>query len=407
MGRFEIKARDPLFFMHIPKTAGMSMRLYLSEQYQIHHICPFLRWHGLLGREHEVASFRLVQGHFRYNLRRLITENARMLVILREPLRRTVSALLHLQRDPSFHLDHQLAQGLTLSEMIRHAGLMRNQRDVQARYLCASMSSDRVGAYLATELSRNPNADAGDLEAPPDLELAMRRLGSIDFVGVTEDIGAVVSSMSQAMNYHPPLYFPIINENPAQGDPLPELTDEDLGILQEYNDIDLKIYHDAKQLIRRRTFTRDMQRLVDSGVYVVLPGSFEISVGDIMPGSGWYAPDKPSGASWRWTGPSRHFTIEVPLRNDTPYRLILGFTGDTPPGPDEILAEVNDVPVAFEPVQDQGWKRGLIIPVELLAETNGFCRIRFKTREPVKLSASDVRTLGVAVRQIVFECLDG
>jgi hypothetical protein len=292
----------------------MSMRLYLSEQYDVQDICPVARWHGLLGRELDVASFRLVQGHFRYNLREMVARDARVLVMLRDPLRRTVSALQHLQRDPSFHLDHELAKGLTLPQMLRTPGLMQAQRNVQARFLCASMPPDLVSDYLERELPRNPNADAGDLEDPPQVRLATDRLESIDFVGLTGDIGAVVATMAEAMNYHPPLYFPFINENPNRIDPLQGLSGEDLAILREYNDIDLEIHDYAARLIERRAFERDMRRLVGSGVYQVPPGSFEIPTAGIMPGSGWYAPDgiSPSrcrcetmpriGWSWRSAG---------------------------------------------------------------------------------------------------------
>jgi hypothetical protein len=405
--RFQIKPRAPLFFMHIPKTAGMSMRSYLSDQYDPQDICPFVRWHGILGREQTLSSFRLVQGHFRYNIRPLLAENARILVMLREPLRRTVSALLHLQRDPSFHPDHHLTKGFSVSEMLRHSGLMGNQRNIQARFLCASVSPNRVSSYLKRELSQNTNVDASDLEEPPDLDLAIQRLESIDFVGLTEDIGAVVTPMAQDLSYHPPLYFPFINENPThRDDPLEGLTEEDLGILEEYNDIDLKIYGFAKRLIERRAFGRDMRRLVDSGVYVVPRGSFEIPIHGIMPGSGWYAPDEEKGVFWRWTGPSRHFTIEVPLRNDTSYRLTLLF-GNTCPLPDDIVADVNCVPIALEPAGDDRRRLALIIPARLLAQNQGFCRVRLRGPKPVQLSASDVRMLGVAVGQIMFECLDG
>jgi len=407
MDLFQIGARPPLFFMHIPKTAGMSMRLYLSEQYPVHEICPAARWQGLLGREPELRSFPLVQGHFRYNLRELVATDARMLVMLREPLRRTVSALRHLQRDPSFHQDHNLAKDLTLAEMIRHPDLMENQRNVQARYLCPSMAPADVSAYLRQELPQNPNADAGDLDDPPELQLVLDRLASIDFVGLTEDIGAVVSTMAQEMNYHPPLYFPFINEDPIRIDPLQGLTEEDIEILREYNDLDLDIYDFAKRLIERRAFERSMRQLISSGVYTVPPGSFEIPTSGIMPGSGWYEPEQQDGMSWRWTGPGRYFTIEVPLRQDASYRLIMTFGGLRPLGPGDFAAEVNDEPVAFELLPEgRGYRCELVIPQALLAQSSGFCRIRFDTRETTQLPPPDIRALGVSIRQIVFECLE-
>jgi hypothetical protein len=407
MDRFHVGDREPLFFMHIPKTAGMSMRLYLSGQYQTHDVCPAVRWHGLLNSERDLTTYRLVQGHFRYNLRELLPHNVRTLVLLRDPIRRTVSALRHLQRDPSFHLDHKLAKDLTISQMLRHPHLMQNQHNVQARFLCASRRAADVTAYLEQELPHNPEADAGDNELIPTSELATNRLSSIDFVGLTEDIGAVVSVMAREMGYHPPLYFPFINEDPNRSDPLQGLSDEDLAILRGYNDIDLPLYDFARRLIERRAFEVSMRELTRSGIYQVPTGSFEIAMPGIMPGSGWYQHEQQGDVSWRWTGPSRYFAIEVPMRKDASYRLIMTFGGSQPPGPGDITAEVNDIPVAFEPPQEgDGYTRELTIPRALLAQSSGFCRIRFDTRETTMLTPPDIRALGISVRRIVFECLE-
>src|SRR5580698_4582373 len=148
MEAFRTGSRAPLFFMHIPKTAGMSMRQYLSNQYEADEICPAERWQDLLDLRRDVGSYSLVRGHFRYNLRQLIAPDARMLVVLREPLRRTVSALRHLGRDPEFHQTYDIAKHLTLSEIIHHPAIMGLQRDVQARFLFASRRAEEVTLYL-------------------------------------------------------------------------------------------------------------------------------------------------------------------------------------------------------------------------------------------------------------------
>ena len=404
MDAFQIGTRDPLFFMHIPKTAGMSMRLYLSEQYQARDVCPALRWHGLLGREEDVQSFRLIHGHFRYHLRPLLAANTRILVMLRDPLRRTISALRHLQRDPSFHQDHILARDMTMAEMIRHPVLMRNQNNVQARFLCASGAPEDISNYLQETLTSNPDADAGDLEDPPEFGLAAERLESIDFVGVTENIGAVVAVMAREMNYHPPLYFPFINDDPSRGDPLRQLTADDLDILRDYNSIDLKLYEYAHRMIERREFAHSMRQLTRNGIYRVPPGSFEIPLSGIIPGSGWYEAEQDPEKCWRWTGPTRHFTLELPLRQDASYRMVMIIGGSQ--RPEDFTAEVNDVPIPFEPPEEgRRNQHVLIIPRELLALSSGFCRIRFDTGEAIQRSADDIRALGVCVGGITFECL--
>lgn len=402
MDEFQIGERAPLFFMHIPKTAGMSMRLYLSGQYRTHHVCPYVRWSGLIGREDEVRAFRLVQGHFRYNLRHLMAEDARMLVMLREPLRRTVSALRHLQRDPSFHQDHVLARDLTIAEILRHPGLMKNQENVQARFLCASQTPEEVSAYLT---QADDHADAGDNEEPPDLELAQERLTGIDFVGLTENIDAVVSSMADAMSYHPPRYFLLINNDPEHTDPLHQLSAEDMEILRAHNSIDLQLYQFAANLLERRAFESRMSRLISSGLYQVPPGSFTIPLSGVVPGSGWYEPECEGDVCWRWTGPSQQFTIEVPLRTDASYRLTLIIGGDQ--RPPDFTAEVNDVPIEFEPPQEGRRNRHvLLIPQDLLAQHSGFCRIRFDAGQTAQLNTHDIRRLGVCVGGITFECLE-
>jgi hypothetical protein len=293
MDAFTTGSRAPLFFMHIPKTAGMSMRQYLDNQYQAGEICPAERWQDLLDLERDVGSYRLVRGHFRYNLRQLVAPDARVLVVLREPVRRTVSALRHLGRDPNFHQTYEMAKHLTLGEMIRHPQIIALQTDVQARFLCASRQAVDVTAYLEAARSRNLDADAGDREEPPAFQLAADRLETIDFVGITEDLGVLVSSMAEAMNFHPPVHFPVINENPERIDPLLGLTDRELDIVREHNTVDLQLYDFARKMLNGRNFDRSMRQMVRSGVYRVPPGSFEIEMSGVIPGSGWYPAEVP------------------------------------------------------------------------------------------------------------------
>ena len=407
MEAFKTGSRAPLFFMHIPKTAGMSMRQYLSNQYQADEICPAERWQHLLDLSRDVGSYRLVRGHFRYNLRQLVAPDARTLVVLREPLRRTVSALRHLGRDPEFHQTYDLARHLTLGEMIRHPDIMALQRDVQARFLCASRWAEEVTLYLEGARARGLDADAGDQESPPAFQLAADRLETIEFVGITEQLGELVGSMAQEMNFHPSAHFPVINENPDRVDPLLGLTEQELDIVREHNTVDMQLYDFARKMLNGRGFDRSMRQMVRSGVYQVPPGSFEVEMSGIIPGSGWYPAESAGRTSWRWTGPGRHFTLEVPLREDVSYRFDMTFSDPRPSGPGDFSVEINNYPIAFEL-----WSEGelyrcvFVIEQGLLAKNCGFCRIQIDTGETAKLSQSDIRRLGISVQRVEFVCLE-
>jgi Sulfotransferase family len=404
---FKPGRRAPLFFMHIPKTAGMSMRQYLNNQYQAGAICPADRWQDLLDLGRDVASYDLVRGHFRHNLRQLTAPGTRVLVVLREPLRRTVSALRHLGRDPNFHQTYELARNLTPGEMIRTPRIMALQRDVQARFLCASRTADDVTAYLRDARTGNRNADAGDRENPPAFQLAADRLETIDFVGTTEDLGTLVSAMAQEMKFHPPVHFPVVNENPERIDPLPGLTDEELAIVYEHNTIDLQLYDFARRMLKGRSFDRSIREMVRNGVYQVPPASFEIEMSGIIPGSGWYAAESAGQTSWRWTGPGRRFTLEVPLRQDVSYRFDMTFSDPRPAGPGDITVEVNDYPMAFE-LWSEGhlFRCAIVIEQGMLARSDGICRIEIDTGETSQPSASDLRQLGISVQKVEFICLE-
>ena len=407
MGAFTTGSRAPLFFMHIPKTAGMSMRQYLNNQYHADEICPAERWQDLLDLERGIASYRLLRGHFRYNLRQLIAPDARVLVVLREPLRRTVSALRHLGRDPNFHQTYEMAKHLTLGEMIRTPEIMAMQRDVQARFLCASRRAEDVTAYLEGARSRGLDADAGDHENPPAFQLAADRLEAIDFVGTTEQLSVLVSTMAREMNFHPPVHFPVINENPDRIDPLLGLTEQELDIVRNHNTIDLQLYDFAHKMLNGRAFEQSMRQLVRSGIYQVPANSFAIDLAGIIPGSGWYGAESAGQTSWRWTGPGRRFTLEVPLRQDVSYRFDMTFSDPRPSGPGDLTVEINDYPVAFEL-----WSEGplyrcvFVIEQGLLAKSGGFCGIQFDAGETRQVSPSDLRLLGVSVRRIEFVCLE-
>jgi hypothetical protein len=407
MDAFLIGTRGRLFYMDIPHTADMPMRQYLDEQYHPDEICPAENWQDLHGREHEVRSFLLVRGHFRYNLRELVARETRMLVVLRDPLHRTVSALRHLASHPDLYRKHELAKDVTVEEMIRDRQIMSHQRDVQARFLCASQPAAVVSAYLKEALSQNRQVDAGDLESPPDFPSAVERLMTIDFVGIAEDPGNFVSPMAREMQFHPPLSYPFANQNPDRIDPLVGLTEEELDIVREHNVIDSQLYDFGRKLVNWRNSYHAMERMVRNGVYRVPPASFEIQISDILPGSGWYPAERNGDSSGRWTGPGKQFTIEVPLRQDASYRFNMTFNDPRPLGPKHLAVEINNFPIAFElSCVGSLFRCEFDIDQSVLGKSFGFCQILFHTGDTVNLTQAGHRLVGISVRRIEFKCLD-
>src|SRR5207302_9119959 len=65
--------RPRLFFMHLPKTAGMALRLFLGNQYPVDRIMPANDWRELLSVEiADLDRYSLFQGHFSCGLMDLL-----------------------------------------------------------------------------------------------------------------------------------------------------------------------------------------------------------------------------------------------------------------------------------------------------------------------------------------------
>lgn len=373
------------------------MRAFLNEQYRNEEICPGRNWREVYHGKYDVRSFRLVQGHFQYNFRELVSEQARTMVVLRDPIRRTISTLSHLRRDPHFHPMHSLVKDLTLGEMIRTPAVIGMLRDVQARFLCASLSPTQVHAWLSR------GADAAEFEDPPTLDLAVSRLKNIEFVGTTENIAPLIQELASEMDYHPARSIPIINDNPDKADPIAELSHEELEIIREHTRVDSALYEYALKQLEWRHCRRAIRRLVGRGIYRRQPGSFGLDIANIIPGTGWYDPEGDEFGRRRWTGPDRIVTLALPLRDDRSYLMSLRFNDQRPGGPRPLAVEVNGEPATSSvSAEDDYLRLDISISSTELKAAGGICQIRIDTGETIPLSKSDSRRLGIVVRDISF-----
>jgi hypothetical protein len=407
-GLFSPGQRPRLFFLHVPKTAGTSMRRYLENQYQPEEIFPYSRLeetpeHGI----DTLGAYRLYLGHFRYNLRQVLPGDTNTMVILREPLERTLSTLRHLARDPAFHPDHALARGLSISQILRTPRLMEPHRDAQTTVLAAKADPDKVIAHLKRQRENNQPADVADIEEEVDLEWAKKNLAQIEFVGTMDCLEHFLPYLATELSLHPPMNFPFLNENIDQATRVTELPEEDINLLRYYNINDSLLYEYAQKLITHRTVERAILRLVEDGMYQIENDSFKIDLAGPIPGSGWHEAEHDGGAVWRWTGAARVFSLEVPLRADRDWHVSLRFETGRPEVLDILSIELNGERAPFELEPRTGhYILHFDVPAAVLARSRGVCRVVFDAGDPPRgtdLGISDARRLSVLVASIQFD----
>ena len=129
-----LQQREALIYIHIPKTAGTSVRELLesitkpNERIYIYRDSPGMPIEAFqLLPERVRASARLIMGHMPFGIHEYLPQPARYVTMLRDPVARVISLYHHHRRNPQSRLHTRVAR-MTLEEFAEdlHTG-SRNQ----------------------------------------------------------------------------------------------------------------------------------------------------------------------------------------------------------------------------------------------------------------------------------------
>lgn len=210
--RIELQDDDVLFFVHIPKTGGMSLISVLERQFRPDEIFPP---HSFVGRQGfeaytplERSRFRLVRGHLHAGtysyVARYIASNPLCLTLLRDPAERLVSAYKHILRHSDNPLHEELvSRKVSLLEYVTSPAYAQYTTNFQTWML--------VGAL-------NCHLDPKDIRLPEDtrLQLARQRLEQFAFVGLTHRYRESLELLSYTFGWAPSDEMPMENTAPER-----------------------------------------------------------------------------------------------------------------------------------------------------------------------------------------------
>lgn len=217
-------ADEGLYFAHLPKTGGVSVRSMLADWFDTAEILPSFVEDDLAGWSDEaLAGYRYLGSHFTGTaFDRLAAASRRpwrIATFLREPAARTLSHLRHVQRVGDHVLQSRL-RDLSPAACLADPEAVREFGDYQSRYL-----------LRAVEGSAEP---AGDAPAA----LARR----IELVGLTEAMEASLLLFAHRLGHRPLAALRWKNVDPdrksASRAPDPAL----LPVLREMNAGDEQLY---------------------------------------------------------------------------------------------------------------------------------------------------------------------
>lgn len=408
----------PLFFVHVPKTAGTSFFGLLGARFapartlSLHDMAPVAAEAAL----QRLDQYDFVHGHVSFDMQRLFPARPFVVTMLREPLERALSAFHYLRSDavPGPAARHDWSRAGALAKRTNLAGFIRDH---------AVAAGWHLGNLQARMLSQDHGPewfDADGFAWPPldraDLDRARENLVACDAFGLTERVPESIELLSHALRTEIIGYPGWANRTTERPD-LQAIEPEARALLEELTEYDRALYRFGAELFERRR--RDMLRVLLARQAAGQPvgddaattaGSSAFLFDGPIPGEGWYAPERLRGVAFSWTGPEREcwLMLRSPLGGDGARLEIDVMHALLPEQLRLTTLLVNDWPVPREiSAGPMGHRLAATVPAWLLRPPGGANRIGLvvdRVARPCDVVPANIdsRLLGLAISRVAL-----
>ena len=290
---------EQLFFMHIPKTAGLSLIALLDQHYVDDEICPVHEGYRkfLEYSPEERGLFKFIRGHFPYKLVDVLPRLPRLITFLRDPVKRTLSAISQHKRNEEQGISYfeEKIGHLDIDQFLNHPAFGISVPNVSVKYL-----NDILG-----RLSQEKKVMS--------LARAKERLETFDVIGFTEKFDESLAVLSHTFGFLPILYFPRINVDPSRSANT-QIGQNVLDRIAEINRDEIELYEYGMKLFRKRLNQMEVEKAKDRVPEISRESFVRFDFNRVDPGRGWYPAEKNmKHGIVRWSGPqtSSHLNFWV------------------------------------------------------------------------------------------------
>ena len=252
------------YFLHIPKTAGTSLRLVIEEQFPRDRIAPFSYMHELAEvvkrDKNELAHYSFFAGHLGHTLISLLPQAPRVITMIREPVSRTISRFKNLMRNRakrSVGYERFLNPEVTIEDFLSFPPMRRLITNFQVRNLALDFDltkryHDDDGQEMLPKQAKLLSYTPTHMSDDELLTKAKQRLTSFDFVGITDRFAESMELLLATFGWTTAMDTPHLNALPDSRLTEQTLSRETLAKIEGYTRLDAELYRFATELFEQR-----------------------------------------------------------------------------------------------------------------------------------------------------------
>jgi hypothetical protein len=258
------KSQPIIIFMHIPKTAGSTLKLIFYRQFQPGEIFEFYFMKDKSVSERiqvfkylqkaQKRQLKLVSGHIGFGLHQFIDHPCTYTTFFRHPIERIISYYCHLKATQKKIVENQ-----SLEDFVEKC----------SGYAQNSMTKFLSGKTLDNQL--NPSSAMVDnLNSNEMFELAKKNLENyFEIFGISERFNESLVLLQKAFGWNIALNYQKRNVAKTRIK-RQDLSVNTVKIIEHFNEMDLQLYEYAKELFERKinaqnyTFFEDLKAIKQS-----------------------------------------------------------------------------------------------------------------------------------------------
>ena len=426
-------AEKRLYFVHIPKTAGVTVKAFLENHFKADDAFVMDEWKTGDLPSGALDGFRLFSGHYSSQVFKALSPRPdTVITLVREPVARFRSWTAHGRRSSYSKYRETCTQGTDLEI----ANAFDSYAGRQAHWLRRALHEDR------------------EWKGIPAVDEIPSLLDQIDLAGMVEEIERFMQLVAFRMDWPAPDLRWHLNRRPdSQNEGTAERAREDAA-LREALAVDVALYAQVQTRFWKQyadmltainpgaeTYTAQTAQTSPVELVQVWLGQWHqaqllrrdtmpadrlvIDSNDALEGEGWWWREQPGvDSAYRWSGPGSCATLRGPsLVEDRHYRLVIAVVGAA----DWTTWDQVSVAINGQPVRVVHERRNALdnnfnlcrlyadLDPTVIARQRGVTEIGITVPEPKASMAhlvreesndtfnKDTRKVGVAVRQVLIE----